>query len=223
LKRYSPIYIILTKGGVIIYYNEALLKQLRSGNKNAEEELIRQNTPLVYRLVKDYYYACKEPEDMKDIFQAGCLGLIKAMKNYDFSYENKFVTYAYYFIRGEARRAHEGLKKRELTISDVSMVMEEGVGVESNEDIFEYIRKGRRDEESEWNTYDSVIDKVLVEEMLEKVTPVQKKILIYRYFDDLSQKEISEILGLHQVYVSREEKKARDKMLSLLMTEDCTL
>lgn len=90
MKRYSLIYIILTKGGVIIYYNEALLKQLRSGNKDAEEELIRQNTPLVYRLVKDYYYACKEPEDMKDIFILGLqtAWLCELLNFYSTKFEN---------------------------------------------------------------------------------------------------------------------------------------
>lgn len=211
------------KGGVNIYYNEELIRQLREGNSKAEEELIKQNTPLIYRLIKDYYYSCKNSQDMEDIYQAGCLGLIKAIKNYDFKYDNKFITYAYYFIRGEAKRLHEHHMKRELTISDLSMVLEDGFNQESNEDIFEYIRKDRRSDDSEWNSTEGILNKILVEDILEKVTPVQKRILQYRYFDDMSQKEISKIMGLHQVYISREEKKAKEKLMSLLMKNDCML
>jgi DNA-directed RNA polymerase specialized sigma subunit len=39
----------------------------------------------------------------------------------------------------------------------------------------------------------------------------------------MSQKEISKIMGLHQVYVSREEKKAKEKLMSLLIKNDCML
>jgi hypothetical protein len=53
--------------------------------------------------------------------------------------------------------------KRELTISDLSMVLEDGLSQESNEDIFEYIRKDRRSDDSEWNSSDGILNKILVE------------------------------------------------------------
>jgi len=158
---------------------------------------------------------------MEDVYQAGCLGLIKAVKNFDPDYGNKFVTYAYYLIRGEVQRIYEQHSRRELTISSINLRNKEGVVMESCEEVIEYIRSDRKESDDEWTHSRDVHNKILVEDLLKLVTPIQKKILEYRYFEDRSQQEIGDILDKSQVYVSREEKKARSMLMHLLMEKEC--
>ncbi len=60
--------------------------------------------------------------------------------------------------------------------------------------------------------YDNLLDKITIENMLSKLNEKEKKIIIYRYYKDKTQNEISNLLGISQVQVSRIEKKALEKM-----------
>lgn len=203
-----------------IYCNEKLIEQIRNGDTNAEVEIIESNKALIYKIIKDYYYASKNVLDMEDVYQAGCLGLIKAVRNFKPELGNKFVTYAYYLIRGEVQRIYEEHSKREMTMSDIQIRNSDGVVMESQE-AMDYIRYERKSWEDEWNHQKMTDDKIMVDDLLKKVTPLQKKILVYRYYDDLSQKEIGELINKSQVFVSREEKRARKKLISLLDQKEC--
>jgi len=191
------------------------------GDKEAEEEIIENNKALIYKIIKDYYYASSNPMDMEDVFQAGCLGLLKAVKNFKPEMGNKFVTYAYYLIRGEVQRIYEEHSRREISISSIHLRNREGYVMECQEEIMEYIRNDRGEGDDEWNHLKETHNKILVENLLEQVTPIQKKILRYRYFEDLSQQEIGDMINKSQVYVSREEKRARKKLLTLLENQEC--
>lgn len=203
-----------------IYCNEKLIEKIRNGDRNAEMEIIESNKALIYKIIKDYYYASKNVLDMEDVYQAGCLGLIKAGRNFKPELGNKFVTYAYYLIRGEVQRIYEEHSKREMTMSDIQIRNSDGVVMESQE-AMDYIRYERKSWEDEWNHQKMTDDKIMVDDLLKKVTPLQKKILVYRYYDDLSQKEIGELINKSQVFVSREEKRARKKLISLLDQKEC--
>lgn len=203
-----------------IYCNEKLIEKIRNGDRNAEMEIIENNKALIYKIIKDYYYASKNILDMEDVYQAGCLGLIKAVRNFKPELGNKFVTYAYYLIRGEVQRIYEEHSKREMTMSDIQIRNSDGVVMESQE-AMDYIRYERKSWEDEWNHQKVTDDKIMVDDLLKKVTPLQKKILVYRYYDDLSQKEIGELINKSQVFVSREEKRARKKLISLLDQKEC--
>ncbi|WP_162178204.1 sigma-70 family RNA polymerase sigma factor [Proteiniclasticum ruminis] len=197
-----------------------MIEQIRNGDTNAEVEIIESNKALIYKIIKDYYYASKNALDMEDVYQAGCLGLLKAVRNFKPELGNKFVTYAYYLIRGEVQRIYEEHTKRELTMSDIQIRNSDGLVMESQE-AMDYIRYDRKNWEDEWNHQKTTDDKIMVDDLLKKVTPLQKKILVYRYYDDLSQKEIGELINKSQVFVSREEKRARKKLISLLDQKEC--
>lgn len=204
-----------------IYCNEELIERIRKGDKGAEEEIVENNRALIYKIIKDYYYASSNPVDMEDVFQAGCLGLIKAVKNFKPELGNKFVTYAYYLIRGEVQRLYEEHVKREITLSSMNFRNSDGYVMESHEEVMEYIRSDRGEGENPWNHQDLSHNRILIENLLEQVTPIQKKILVYRYFKDLSQQEIGDLINKSQVYVSREEKRARKKLLTLMADKEC--
>lgn len=81
--------------------NEELMKKLKSGDKAAREKFIIGNMRLVLSLVKRFW---AKNANADDVFQAGCIGLIKAIDNFDLSVGVKFSTYAVPMILGEIKR-----------------------------------------------------------------------------------------------------------------------
>lgn len=78
-----------------------LFKQMKDGNIAAKERLINCNLKLVLSIISKYRY---KNMDMNDLFQVGCIGLIKAVDNFDMSYGVMFSTYAVPLILGEVKR-----------------------------------------------------------------------------------------------------------------------
>lgn len=69
----------------------SLFKKYKEGDESAKEELINGNLRLVLSILKKYNNRC---DNMDDLFQVGCIGLIKAIDNFDLSHDVKFSTYA---------------------------------------------------------------------------------------------------------------------------------
>ncbi|MCI8777581.1 MAG: RNA polymerase sporulation sigma factor SigG [Bacilli bacterium] len=78
-----------------------LFRKYQNGDKFAKEELINGNLKLVLSILKKYN---NRTDNMDDLFQVGCVGLIKAIDNFDLSHEVKFSTYAVPMILGEVKR-----------------------------------------------------------------------------------------------------------------------
>ena len=80
---------------------EELLKKVRSGNTKAREELINGNLRLVLSVIQRF---TGRGENLDDLFQVGCIGLIKSIDNFDITQNVRFSTYAVPMIIGEIRR-----------------------------------------------------------------------------------------------------------------------
>lgn len=80
---------------------EALFQKILSGDHAAREEYIRGNLRLVLSVIQRFN---NRGEHVDDLFQVGCIGLIKAIDNFDVSQNVKFSTYAVPMIIGEIRR-----------------------------------------------------------------------------------------------------------------------
>lgn len=80
---------------------EELLSRTKQGDKKAREELINGNLRLVLSIIQRF---TSRGENLDDLFQIGCIGLIKAIDNFDSSHQVKFSTYAVPMIIGEIRR-----------------------------------------------------------------------------------------------------------------------
>ncbi len=78
-----------------------LFKSYQSGNSLAKDELINGNLKLVLSILKKYN---NRTDNLDDLFQVGCIGLIKAIDNFNLSHEVKFSTYAVPMILGEVKR-----------------------------------------------------------------------------------------------------------------------
>ena len=80
---------------------EELLLKAKQGDKTAKDKLINGNLRLVLSVIQRF---TGRGENLDDLFQVGCIGLIKAINNFDFSHNVKFSTYAVPMISGELRR-----------------------------------------------------------------------------------------------------------------------
>ena len=83
---------------------EALFERIENGDREAREEYIRGNLRLVLSVIKRF---SQSNENVDDLFQIGCIGLIKAIDNFDSSLNVKFSTYAVPMIIG-IRAARSG-------------------------------------------------------------------------------------------------------------------
>ena len=81
--------------------NPELLVLAKSGDTDAMNELIEMNLPLVSSISKKFL---NRGYDYEDIFQIGSIGLVKAINNFDLTYNVKFSTYAVPMIIGEIKR-----------------------------------------------------------------------------------------------------------------------
>ncbi|MBR5596983.1 MAG: RNA polymerase sporulation sigma factor SigG [Lachnospiraceae bacterium] len=80
---------------------EALFVRIKEGDNEAREEFIKGNLRLVLSVIKRF---SSSNENVDDLFQIGCIGLIKAIDNFDTTLQVKFSTYAVPMIMGEIRR-----------------------------------------------------------------------------------------------------------------------
>lgn len=94
-----------------------LIKRSRAGDKLAREQVIKENMPLVYSIVKRFKGRGYEVEDLSQI---GAIGLIKAVDNFNMNFEVKFSTYAVPMISGEIKRflRDDGMVKISRTLKE---------------------------------------------------------------------------------------------------------
>lgn len=81
--------------------SKALIEQAQTGDPEAMKRMVEDNLALVKYVVKRFQGVGR---DWDDLYQLGCMGLVKAVKNFDTSYDVKFSTYAVPVILGEVRR-----------------------------------------------------------------------------------------------------------------------
>lgn len=97
----------------------ALIRKSHEGDKEAREQIVKENVGLVWCVVRRFYGRGAEPEDL---FQIGSIGLLKAIDKFDLSYDVKFSTYAVPMISGEIRRflRDDGMIKVSRSLKELS-------------------------------------------------------------------------------------------------------
>ena len=215
------------------------------------EELIVNNSALIYSIAKYFKDYCS----IDDLYQAGCIGMINAYKNYNEELNVKFTTYAYTYILGEMKKlvgVNTNLKiprnmcifnlkieKAKILLSQVLMrepsVLELSNyldvppfiindAINSSNTIYS-IDKNINDEAK--NTLgdiipdnENVLDTVILNDLLSKLTPFEKDLIEKRYMYDYTQQELAEMYNISQVQVCRKEAKALVKMRKEYVIED---
>ncbi len=99
-----------------------LIARAQAGDGDASEQLVRENTGLIWSVARRFMGRGTEPDDL---YQLGCLGFLKAVEGFDLSYGTQFSTYAVPKISGEIRRflrddgavkVSRGIKERSAAI-----------------------------------------------------------------------------------------------------------
>ena len=80
---------------------EDLIRRSQAGDRAASEQLVEENTGLIWAVVRRFLGRDAEPEDL---YQLGCLGFLKAVEGFDLNFGTQFSTYAVPKIAGEIRR-----------------------------------------------------------------------------------------------------------------------
>lgn len=97
----------------------ALLGRAHQGDKEARNRLFEENTGLVWSIVRRF---AGRGVEVEDLFQIGCIGLLKAVDKFDLSYEVNFSTYAVPMITGEIKRflRDDGMLKVSRSIKELN-------------------------------------------------------------------------------------------------------
>lgn len=228
----------------------ALIIKSKAGDKGAEEAAVKRNVGLVAAVVRKFLNRGYEYDDL---FQIGCIGLIKAIKNFNPQFEVRFSTYAVPMIMGEikrflrddglikvsrnlketakkVRRTKEVLSKqygREVTISEIAKELcitseEVVVSLESTlapEYLYDTIHQDdgnpvmlidRLCEEKDYGL--EITDRIAIKDIINSLDPKARQVIMLRYFKDMTQSQIAQIIGISQVQVSRIEKKVLERI-----------
>ena len=203
---------------------QELMLRLKSGDEAAREQFITGNLRLVLSLVRRFW---SKNANADDVFQAGCVGLIKAIDNFDVTVGVRFSTYAVPMILGEIKRylrdgnslrvsrsirdtAYQVLKVREKLEEADEDVTYDKIAKAMNVAVSEvaYALDAISDPVSLYEPDEAWTEKAALYEAMQKLEEREKSILILRYFEGKTQTEISQEVGISQAQVSRLEKSA---------------
>ena len=226
-----------------------LLEQAASGDRDAEAQLIEDNSGLIWSIARRYYGRGTEPDDL---YQLACVGFIKAVRGFDVSLGNEFSTYAVPKIAGEIRRflrddgavkVSRAVKERAvrvrrlqsdwesrngrsptvselaqaagLTVEEVAACEQADVSVDSFER--ELSGGGRLgDLVGDEGMEERTCLHLSLHDALQDLPERDRQVLSLRYSRDLTQQQVSRIVGVSQVQVSRIEKRAIEKLREML-------
>ena len=190
-----------------IYYVERSME----GDLEARQKLIEHNIRLVVFLAKKYE---NTKVDLEDLVSIGTIGLIKGVNTYKLDKNIKLATYASRCIDNEILMYLRKNKKRKTEVSFEDSLSYDAEGNELHlEDILgtdaDIVTKGLEEE----------TEKSLLYNEIEHLNKRDKQIMVLRYglydHDEMTQKEVAEILGISQSYISRIEKKVIKKLKML--------
>lgn len=225
--------------------NRELIARAQSGEEEATEALVIENTALVKSIAFKFR---DRGTEFEDLMQIGTMGMLKAIKSFDIERGTAFSTYAVPLIVGEIRRhlRDDGLirvsrsykRTGMIIMREKSRIMTEegreasvgelasaaGVSVEEaaiaidavspisslSDNVYGEDSKTLDnmipDRESQ-DEFENLNDKIALTQAINKMPPDWRKIVLLRYYKDMTQQQVASLMGLSQVKVSREEKK----------------
>ncbi len=193
---------------------EEALELAAFGDEIAKNKLIEHNLRLVVFLAKKYE---NTNVDLEDLVSIGTIGLIKGVNTYKMGKNIKLATYASRCIDNEILMFLRKNKKRKTEISFEDSLSYDADGNELHlEDVL-----GTDKDIVPKELEDEVERKLLVEE-INKLDERDKKIMILRYglfgHEEVTQKDVADMLGISQSYISRIEKKIIRRLKNIIKT-----
>ena len=221
-----------------------LINRAHQGDKLARDKILIENTGLIWSIVRRFLNRGHEGEDL---FQIGCIGMLKAIDRFDTEFDVAFSTYAVPLIAGEIRRfiRDDGIvkisrkikenqmkimhqreiyineKKQEPTIEELEKVCdltkeEIVMAIDASRNV-ESIDKEMYSKDSAYtlmdlaeddtNIEETVLNKIMVQQLMDMLESKERKIINLRYFKNKTQSQVAKEMGMTQVQVSRLERK----------------
>ena len=233
-----------------------LIRLSQMGDTGARNRVITENVGLIWSIVRRFLGRGQEADDL---FQIGCIGLMKAVDKFELSYDVKFSTYAVPMITGEIKRflRDDGMIKvsrtlketagrvrkvqelleneygREPTLAelaaslqlaeeDIVMALDSSAEVESlNKTIYysdgsDIALMDKIAEEVDRN--EQLVNHIALKKILSELDEREQNLIRMRFFEDRTQTQVAEVLGVSQVQVSRMEKKLLLRLRSRLLS-----
>ena len=208
-------------------------QDVKSFDTEKEEKLIREHTGLVKSVPLRLSYACDE--ELDDIIQIGYIGLIKAARRFEPERGLKFSTYAVPMIAGEIRsqlrdrgtvKVSRSLKSDAAAVrrAESDFISRKGISPKlselsemtglSRERVSEALMaadamKNFEDYEKAdlWTDNEDInITRIDLKKSVSELEPRQRQVILLRYYRDLTQQQVADIMGLSQVQIHRIEK-----------------
>ena len=232
-----------------------LIRLSQMGDTGARNRVITENVGLIWSIVRRFLGRGQEADDL---FQIGCIGLMKAVDKFELSYDVKFSTYAVPMITGEIKRflRDDGMIKvsrtlketagrvrkvqemleneygREPTLAELAanlqlaeeeivMALDSSAEVESlNKTIYysdgsDIALMDKIAEEIDRN--ERLVNHMALKKILSELDEREQSLIRMRFFEERTQTQVAEVLGVSQVQVSRMEKKLLLQLRSRLL------
>lgn len=210
-----------------------LINRAHQGDKLARDKILIENTGLIWSIVRRFLNRGHEGEDL---FQIGCIGMLKAIDRFDTEFDVAFSTYAVPMIAGEIRRfiRDDGIvkisrkikenqmkimhqreiyineKKQEPTIEELEKVCdltkEEIVMAMDASRNVESIDKEMYSKDSAYtlmdlaeddtNIEETVLNKIMVQQLMDMLESKERKIINLRYFKNKTQSQVAKEMGM---------------------------
>ncbi len=228
-----------------------LIKQAQSGNKQAREQLVIQNTGLVKSIALRFIGT---EHELDDLLQIGYIGLLKAVDRFEIEYGVMFSTYAVPMILGEIKRylrddgrikigrqvkqevrnmkriqedfchvhgrspkMSELADRMEISMEELLALIEASDAMGSLESLDNPMQRELLPKSAAYKeTEDLRIDMIRLKGAISRLSGKERKIIVLRYFRDMTQQQIADRLGISQVQVSRIEKRVLANLKKLL-------
>ena len=205
-----------------------LIELAQAGDEQAKQKLVEGNLKLVLSVIQRFMGRGENPDDL---FQVGCIGLLKAIANFDTSKQVRFSTYGVPMIAGELRRylrdyspirvsrsvrdtayrvlqcKQELVEKngREPTMEEIAppVSLYEPVYSDGGDPltVMDQVRDTK-------NTDERWLDSIAIRQAISQLSAREKRILALRFYDGRTQMEVAGSIGISQAQVSRLEKNA---------------
>ena len=216
---------------------ETLFCKIKQGDREAREQYIRGNLRLVLSVIKRF---SGSNENADDLFQIGCIGLMKAIDNFNTELDVKFSTYAVPMIIGEIRRylrdnnvirvsrslrdtaykvlyTREAYTRKHLKEPTINEIAEEigslydPVYSEGGDALYVMDQiSDKKNKEENW------VESIALKDAMDRLNDRERRIIDMRFYEGKTQMEVAEEIQISQAQVSRLEKNALKIMRNYL-------
>ena len=190
-----------------------LLEEMQRGNSSARDKLVEHNLRLVVYIAKKFESTGLELEDLISI---GAIGLIKAVKTFNYEKNIKLATYASRCIENEILMHLRKTSKQKIEVS-----LEEPLKFDSDGNELLLVDLLFDENENVAKNLEEDADKQILLSAIEKLGEREQEIMKLRFGlcgkEELTQKEVADLLGISQSYISRIEKKILVKIKNDLL------